>query len=499
MVTKPTFKKHLSLMVSGCLVPLGFAPFNTWIVTLLCLTFLYQQITTHKSENILSLVIAFNLGTFLTGTSWIFISINKYGFVPAPFALLATFLFCLLLTCLNSIPFAIWGQISKNSRVRMLVFPSLWVLGEWLRSWFLTGFPWLLIGYSQSSNWLSGWAKIGGIFWVSFISALIAGCIWEIYRARLKPKVVILISTLILSLAVTGLNLSQVNWTKQFKDILSVALIQPNIDQLQKWSLDSQSRILDQLSKQSSKYWDHNLLIWPEAAIPIIPQNTPLFLSKIDRLAKENTTVLITGIPTYDPTTSSYYNSALSLGETTGQYNKTKLVPFGEYVPLEPLLRGLIRFFDLPMSNFSPGKKDQDPLIAHGHKIASAICYEVVYPDLVAKNSIGASIILTMSNDSWFGNSLALPQHLQMAQMRAIELSKPILRATNNGLTAIIDHKGRITHRLDPFTSTELSGIIQPMTGQTPFSKFGSMPCIAFCLIVVVFFTCLKLRKKFLR
>ncbi|MAH73044.1 MAG: apolipoprotein N-acyltransferase [Cellvibrionales bacterium TMED49] len=499
MVIKTIFKKYLLLMVAGCLVPLGLAPYNFWIVTLLCLTFLYQQITAHKSEKILSLVIAFNLGAFLSGTSWVFISMNKFGFVPVPYALTATFLFCLFLTFLNSIPFAIWRWISQNRGSRPLVFSSLWVLGEWLRSWFLTGFPWLLIGYSQSSNWLSGWATIGGIFWVSFISALIAACIWEIYRVRQKPKEVIPIIILISLLAITGMNLLQINWTKRSGDVLTVALIQPNINQLQKWSPDSRNRILNQLSEQSSQYWDHNLIIWPEAAVPTIAQNANLFLSKIDRLAKETNTTLITGIPTYDPNTLNYHNSALALGGEPGQYNKTKLVPFGEYVPLENLLRGLIRFFDLPMSNFSRGEKDQNPLSAQGHKIASAICYEVVYPDLVANNAIGASLILTMSNDAWFGDSLALPQHLQMAQMRAIESSKPILRATNNGLSAIIDHKGRITHQLDPFISTELSGIIQPMMGQTPFSKFGSVPCIALCVIVVMFPVSLRLRKKLSR
>ena len=497
MLSKATFKKHSLLMVAGCLVPLGLAPYDIWVIALLCLTFLYQQITTHKSEKIISLVVTFNLGAFLAGTSWVFVSINKYGFVPVPFALVATFIFCLFLAFLNSVPFIIWSRIPQNRVSSVLAFSSLWVLGEWLRSWFLTGFPWLLVGYSQSSTWLSGWATIGGVFWVSFISALIAACIWEIYLIRSKPNEVMLSFTLILFLAITGANLLHMNWTKQSGDILKVALIQPNIDQLQKWSLDSRNRILNQLSAQSSQYWDHDLIVWPEAAIPVIPQNANLFLSKIGRRARESSTTLITGIPTYNPSTQRYHNSALALGEKTGQYNKTKLVPFGEYVPMDNLLRGLIRFFDLPMSNFSRGKKHQDLLSAHGHKIASAICYEVVYPDLVADNAIGASLILTISNDAWFGDSLALPQHLQMAQMRSIELSKPIIRATNNGLSAIIDHKGRITSQLDPFISTELSGSIRPMSGQTPFAKFGSIPCIAFCSIVVMFLVFLKLRENF--
>ncbi len=189
-------------------------------------------------------------------------------------------------------------------------------------------------------------------------------------------------------------------------------------------------------------------------------------------------TTLITGIPFRPEGQQRYHNSIMALGSGEGVYLKQRLVPFGEYVPLEEQLRGLISFFDLPMSAFSPGPADQPPLRAGAFRIAPFICYEVVYPDLVASGARNADLLITISNDSWFGNSIGPLQHLQMAQMRALENGRYMIRGTNNGISAIIDHRGRITARTGQFVEESLSGKVEVMLGETPFSSFGSRPII---------------------
>jgi apolipoprotein N-acyltransferase len=225
------------------------------------------------------------------------------------------------------------------------------------------------------------------------------------------------------------------------------------------------------------------LIVWPEAAVPATAQRVASFLSAMNDRAAASGSALVTGIPTRD--NQGFHNSVLALGSASGQYDKTRLVPFGEYVPLQGLLRGAIAFFDLPMSNFSLGARYQPPLQVGERRLAVAICYEVVYPDLVARITADASMLLTVSNDAWFGDSLALPQHLQMAQMRAAENAKPLLRATNNGLTAIVDHRGRMVDSIAPFERGELTADIQPRSGRTPFSRWGSWPSIALCLAII--------------
>jgi apolipoprotein N-acyltransferase len=174
------------------------------------------------------------------------------------------------------------------------------------------------------------------------------------------------------------------------------------------------------------------------------------------------------------------------LGEGNGIYNKTRLVPFGEYVPFESVIRGLNNFFDLPMSSFSLGSKNQKPLTAAGHSISTAICYEITYPDLVAENTRKNHIILTVSNDAWFGDSIAPHQHMQMARMRAIENAKPVMRATNNGITALVDHRGKIYQQLNQHTQGVLTGQVILYSGETPFSKYGSWPIVLFSLMILV-------------
>ena len=222
-----------------------------------------------------------------------------------------------------------------------------------------------------------------------------------------------------------------------------------------------------------------DIVIWPEAAIPGYLQRAQPFLQPLVERAANSETALITGVPSRPPGGDAYYNSIVALGHGRGEYHKQRLVPFGEYVPMEQLLRGLIAFFDLPMSSFSPGPEGQGPLRVGAYRAAPFICYEIVYAEQVASAARDADLMITISNDSWFGDSIGPLQHLQITQMRALENGRYILRGTNNGVSAIIDHQGRIVKRSEQFVATTLVGEVNVMLGNTPFGSFGTTPMIA--------------------
>jgi apolipoprotein N-acyltransferase len=477
-------QKFLALFASGSLLPLSLAPFYYWPIAILCIAVLFRTLQYQTVEQALVKSAVFGFGMFFAGVSWVYVSIHDHGFIPAPLALIATTLFCLFIALLFALPFALSALIPQRSGSWLIGLPAIWVLSEWFRSWILTGFPWLYSGYIHTETWLNGWAPIGGVLWLSFITALAAATLSQLtqpHRNQRSVKVAFLAITLTV---VSGYFLQQIRWTEPTGKNLSVVLVQPNIDQNKKWTHSERQGILQQLQAQTQPHWGADMIIWPEAAIPATPQYVSNFLVEVDRQAKVNQTALLTGIPTYDAGSQSYFNSVLALGATQGQYDKTRLVPFGEYVPIQSLLRGMIKFFDLPMSSFSLGAANQPLLNVAGEKIATAICYEIVYPNLVASMARDATVILTVSNDAWFGRSIAPRQHMQMARMRALENAKPMMRSTSNGVTALVNYRGVITARIEQFTATELSGHIAPRTGQTIFSQTGSWPTVIMCLLL---------------
>jgi len=489
MIRSARGQTFLLLFASGALLPLALAPFNLWPIAIPCIAVLFRKLQHQTVKQALVKTSVFGFAMFFSGVSWVYVSIHDHGFIAAPLALLATALFCLFLALLFALPFVLSVLIPQRPASWLLGLPAIWVLSEWFRSWIFTGFPWLYAGYIHTDTWLSGWAPIGGVMWLGFITAVAAASLSQLTQSQLRQSQQVQrnLKTAILAvllMTVSGYLLQQISWTQATGKDLSVVLIQPNTDQNKKWSTNERQAILKQLQAQTKPHWGADLIIWPEAAIPATPQQVSDYLGDVDRIAKVNQTALLTGIPTHDWRSDQYYNSVLALGAASGQYDKTRLVPFGEYVPLEGMLHGLIRFFDLPMSSFSLGNPDQPLLSIAGESMATAICYEIVYPDLVARISREATLLLTVSNDAWFGRSFAPQQHMQMARMRAIENAKPMLRGTSNGVTAIVDHRGQIVRQIEQFSAGELSGNIAPRSGQTIFSKTGSWPVVIMALLI---------------
>lgn len=472
----PAGARFIAALVFGCLLPLGLAPFNLWPSAILSVALLGWLLQGLSPKQVFRASLGYGLGLFGVGVSWVFISMYVHGGESIYISGLLTALLVGVLALIFALTFSVYGLIKTQSSLKpLLAFPSLWVIVEWIRGWLFTGFPWLYLGNSFIDTWLAGWAPIGGVLLLSFIGAFSGAALVQLLRlpgAGIKAVLPPLFAT---SLWIAGIPLNQIEWTSLNKP-LSVGMIQPALTPSQKWNSDILYEILIQLRRQSVDLWDSDLLIWPESAIPVPPQDVTPYIDFLDNYASETNTALITGIPLYAE--GRYFNSVMVLGEDEGTYSKRHLVPFGEYIPLEDMLRGLIAFFDRPMSSFSAGANDQPLFEARGTAIASAICYEIVYQDLVAASARKAELILTLSNDVWFGDSIAPHQHLQMARLRAIENRKPVVRSTNDGISAIIDHRGQIRYQAPQFIETTLRGEVTPASGVTPFSYWRSWPVV---------------------
>lgn len=484
-------RQLLLSLLAGSLLPLAFAPLNLWPLALLCPAVL-ALLTRHQSSRFsLLLGFVFGLGFFGVGASWVYVSIHQYGAASVPLAALLTVLFVTLLSAIFSLPFGLLGWLKNLSLVgHFCAFCALWVIGEWLRSWLFTGFPWLLIGYTQLSTPLSGWAPVAGIFAVSLLTVAFS-CSLGLLLVTRGWNARLLTLLLLAAICGSGLYWQQQHWTQADGPVIEVALVQPNIAQQNKWKPEYLRPSLEHLQSLSLPAWEADWIIWPEAAIPMLYHNALPFLEQMNYRATATESAFITGI-LYDDRDAEgqpqIFNSLVGLGLASGNYHKTRLVPFGEYVPLENWLRGLIEFFNLPTSIITSGPQQQPGLQVGRYRLAAAICYEIVYPDLVARNSHNSAAIVTVSNDAWFGHSWGPLQHLQMAQMRALETGRYVIRATNNGISAIIQPDGSLMARSVQFESDMIAAEINPVSGDTPFMRHGSEPLLValFALLTAI-------------
>lgn len=469
----------LAALGGGALLPLGLAPFGWWPLALASTALLAWLLEGSSARTALARGFCYGVGLFAAGVHWVYVSIHHFGGEAPWIAFLLTAGLVALLAACFALPFAAVPLAGRGGRFRLLGFPALWLLGEWLRSWWLTGFPWLYLGYAFTDTPLAGFAPLGGVLGVGGLAAWAAGALVHLGRGgrwRLLPLAAVLAAW------PAGAALERIDWTRAAGPARSVALVQPALLPQQKWDEEGLYQSLVRLAELSAPHWGVDLLVWPETAIPAPPDEVAPFLSRVDELARAAGTALVTGIVLREG--GRYYNGVVVLGAGDGSYRKRHLVPFGEYLPLDRWLRGLIRFFDRPMSDFAAGPPRQAPLAAAGSALAVAICYEIVFSDLVARDAGAAQGILTLSNDVWFGDSLGPHQHLQMARMRALEHQKPVVRATNDGITALIDERGRVVARLPRFAAAALKGEFRPREGATPYARWGSRPLVVLALVL---------------
>jgi apolipoprotein N-acyltransferase len=487
-LTQTGWPGNLLALAAGALTPLALAPFDLWPLALLSIGLLYLGLRELSPRQALLRGWCYGFGLFAAGTSWVYVSIHDYGSAPPLLAGFLTLGFVAglgLLFALGTWVWVRWLRRSTSPLADSLGFAALWLAQEAFRGWFLTGFPWLYAGYSQLHGPLSGLAPVGGVWLLSFVLALSSALLINLPRLiRHKPSLLAALG-LLLAPWLAGLLLKNHAWTEPAGPALSVIAIQGNVPQNLKWD-PAQLRAQLALYREMTFQAPHaDLIVWPETAVPVLKEYATDYLQEMAQFAVQHNSAFLTGVPVRERNAQGearYYNGVLSLGQGEGQYLKQKLVPFGEYVPLQDLLRGLIAFFNLPMSDFARGPAGQPLLEAKGYQVAPFICYEVVYPEFAASLAADSQILLTISNDAWFGRSIGPLQHLQMAQMRALEAGRWMIRATNNGVTALIDPHGQLSQQLPQFKRDVLQGELVPMQGLTPYLQWRGWPIGLLCL-----------------
>lgn len=476
---------HSIALLAGLLLPLAFSPFGYYPLALVSLTLLFLSWQHTDARTAALRGFLFGLGMFGVGVSWVYVAIHIFGqasiFLAA--ALTAVFVAFLALYTAGLGWLIKWvTQKSAFSVVDYLfLLPVAWLIFEWFKAWFLTGFPWLEIGVSQVSGPLSGYIPVIGTFGVSLIVALSAGLLafsWE-YKKLSTLFVVVLIWG-------GGLALKPVEWTAVKDRPLMVTIVQGNVPQDIKWDKEQVIKTLALYQSETEKHWSSDLIVWPENAVTAFHhQIKTFFLDPLAASARKHKTDILLGLPIYDMNTKRYYNGMMSLGTVEAFYHKRHLVPFGDYVPFE-WLRGLIAFFDLPMSSFAMGADDQPLLTVAGHKVGLSICYEDTFSTEVLDTLPGASLLVNATNNAWYGDSFAPHQHLQISQSRALETGRPIIRATTNGISALIDHNGQLEATTAQFERAVLTGEVQPRQGATPYVRWQRWPILGLALFMLV-------------
>lgn len=479
----------------GASTTLAFAPYALWPFAIISPALLLLLI--NNSSTRASAVIGFfwGFGQFATGISWVQISIDNFGGMPKVASLFLMFLLVSYLSLYPMLFSAILNRFFPNTesllakRTRFfLAVPVIWLLSDFSRGWVMTGFPWLWLGYSQIDGPLAGFAPVGGVQLITLAILLISSSL--AYSIIVKRAHSILVAIFIIA---SGLMLNTVNWvTPNPTNKTKFSLIQGNIDQELKWLPSERWPTLMKYWDLTKENWGDDIIIWPEAAIPAIEQQVTRFLTEVDAEAQKHNSAVITGVLTKNKQ-GNFYNSVITLGqspsagydpETHPHYNKYHLLPFGEFVPFEDILRPLAPFFNLPMSSFTRGSYIQDNIIANGRYLTAALCYEIIFGDQVRANMTEQTdFILTLSNDAWFGDSIGPLQHMEIARMRALELGKPLIRSTNNGVTGITDHKGKLIAQTPQFETNVLTTEVTSTDGMTPYYTLGNWPVTLFILL----------------
>lgn len=483
------WRADMAALAAGAITPLAFAPLGWWPLALLgpALLFLLWLFASQRAAARRGAM--FGFGFFGVGISWVFVSIYYHGYVPLPLSLFLT----LLLIAVMAIFPALLGYLiarlfprgfeSRYARIKLLlVMPAAWVLIEWVRGWFMTGFPWLSLGYSQTDTLLAGWAAWIGVFGLSWIVALNAALLVALLLDRAGR---LWYALGLFSLWLLAWPMQQSYWTDPHGAPIKAALLQGNVSQDLKWSPDNRTPTIRLYTELTRQQWGADLIIWPETALPAFYDEVEGFLDDLEQEARQNGSDMLIGLLSFGDDGVSYYNTMLSLGSRRGMYHKDHLVPFTEYLPLKWLFGGLVSFMQVPMSDFSRGGAEQKPLAVAGQHAGISICFEDAFGEEMIRKLPQATFLVNVSNDAWFDDSWAPPQHLQMARMRALETERPMLRATNTGITAIIGAKGEVLDRVPQFEVAVASATIQPRSGMTLYAMTGNWLIVTLMLVLL--------------
>jgi apolipoprotein N-acyltransferase len=477
-------------LLAGASLGLSFAPFGWWPLAILLPALLMWLWDGAAPRRAAVLGFWFNFGTFSVGTYWLYISLRLIGHAPVPLALLLMLGLAAIMGAYHALlGWFVAKYLPARGALRWLVgIPGAWLFIEWWRSWFLTGFGWLALGYAHSDNWMGGLAPLIGQYGLGLVTLVLSGSLVALLlgdrRARIAAGAVLVV-TAGLSIALRG-----VEWTAPFGKPISVAVVQGAIPQDEKWIGENLEKILEVYRTLTRQAHGADLIVWPESAIPDLVNNHVDFFGEVYREASARGSSMIMGAirAEENPQTGEmeYYNSVLAMDPATpgvGWHNKHHLVPFSEFFPVPDFIRNWLRLMTLPYSNFNRGAAVQEPLEAAGQRVVASVCYEDAYGATQLPALRTATLLVNVTNDSWFGRSTARHQHLQISRMRAREAGRPMVRAANDGVSAIIGSQGEIMVAAPEYEANVLRTEVQPRIGLTPYARTGNWPVICLALV----------------
>lgn len=467
------FFRYLSAFLSGAASVLAFSPFDYFWLVYPSMALLFWLWLNCSPKQAAWTGWFFGMGLLGIGTFWLHISIDQFGGVSMPVAMLLAVLFAMFMSLYYAL--AGWLSISLYQRLRLsrlqtllIVFPAIWTLAEVTRAYFLTGFPWLSLGYSQTASPLADFAPLTGVFGVSALVVLVSASLVVTLVANIREKLFGVIALLLVA-ALVGFS-GFISWSTPSGEKIAVRMVQGNIPQEVKWDpayFDTTIDLYSGLSFQGNT----DLIIWPETAIPAFYQNVrESVMLPLQRRLELMQAEMVVGMPVRADD-HGYFNSMVSLGSVQDRYDKRHLVPFGEYAPLDSILRPLVDYFRIPMSDFRSGESERSLMRVGQFQVGVSICYEDAFGDETAQALPDADFLINVSNDAWFGDSLAPHQHLQIARMRAVETSRYMLRATNTGISAIINPEGEILKQMQQGETAVIDGEILPHKGVTLYAR----------------------------
>ncbi len=476
-ITGSNNKFSIKLLVSfffGAILVGSFSPFEWAPLAFFSLAALFYLCRELPAKQAFWLGLAFGYGQFGVGVSWVYVSLHTYGGMPPWMGVIAVFLFSSILGVFAGFTtFSAARLFPLGGRNRLLALAAFWVIFEWIKSWIFTGFAWLEVGVSQTPTWLFGLAPIGGVYLVSFAVTMVASCITLLsYHKKILPLMAMMV------IFVLAWFSNQISWSSNAGKVLNVGIVQANVPINKKWQGDYRDQVIANLmsmsqqlqTEQASKQAPIDLLVWPETALPLYYQQTNEEFWQ--SLILPNS-ALLTGLVDHPDSKNSYNAAALYCDDAQQIYRKRHLVPFGEYLPMRFLLNWLLDYLQLPMSDFSSWQQPQPLSCGKDINIGLSICYEDAFASEMRRNVGDATLLVNISEDAWFGDSFAPHQRLQMGQMRARELARPMVRSANSGPSAFIDHLGNVLDKTPQFEQAATSYKIQPQTGETPYKRFG--------------------------
>ena len=487
MPVKLSYPYSLALaLAAGGALPFAYAPSGLFYIAPLSYAALFYSWRGLTPRRAFWAGLSFGGASFFAGVHWVYVSVHDFGQAPIALAVFLTIALVAILALFVAVAgwaAAYWFS-TDGPAAWFGVLPALWVLTEWWRGWFLGGFGWLAAGYSQTDSWLMGYAPVAGVYAISWAVLLTAGALVALgsgtMRARIGAAAVIGV------LWLGGFALGEHRWTEAKGTVRTVALVQAAVAQDLKWRPEQRRPTLDLYRSLTHASEGSALIIWPEAAIPALYEQVTDYLRDIRIWAEQRSSAVMTGILRDDPGGGTFQNTLVVLSDPPAFYVKRHLVPYGEYFPVPGFVRSWMRLMSLPYTDAVPGDAKQPPLSVAGEKIGVTICYEDVFGAEQLHYLPDATLLVNVSNDAWFGDSIAPHQHLQISRVRAAETGRYLLRATNTGVSAIIDPQGRIVGRSPQFEPHVLRGAVQGYTGVTPYARWGNYAVVLGALAVIM-------------